>query len=464
MFAEEMDRSRGFCRSNRTLMTSFNQLQIDDVKSVWHPYTQHQTALPPIPIVEASGQYLYSADGKCYTDFIASWWVNIHGHCHPCISKAIASQALTLDHVMFAGFTHEPASKLATRLIEETGFSEGKVFYSDNGSTAVESALKIAIQYWKNIGTPRNRVIAFNGAYHGDTFGAMSVGKTSGFFNHFRDYFFSVDFFSPPNCWHGHDVAIHDAEAIELFHNYLIHNADQCVAVIVEPLVQGSLGMKMHSPFFLEQFCKLAKQYGVLVIFDEVMTGFGRTGQMFAYKHLSIKPDILCLSKGITGGTLPLGATIVGQSIFDSFKGDSFASALAHGHSYTANPIACSAANASLDIFKSDKTMEKIKVIDKWLLTHFLKQFLENPLCENTRVLGCIAATEIKYQASEYASKYSQQLQQKLLSKGFLIRPLGNVIYLMPPYCISENDIKTGCVSISETIEEVYYEMGNQQY
>lgn len=230
----------------------------------------------------------------------------------------------------------------------------------------------------------------------------------------------------------------------------------------MEPLVQGASGMKMHSLFFLDQFCKLVKKYGVILIFDEVMTGFGRTGHMFALEHINVTPDILCLSKGITGGTLPLAATLVAGYIFDSFKGDSFTKALSHGQSYTANPIACAAANASLDIFKFENTIQKNKNLNALLTKHFLYHFMEHPLCEKTRILGGIAATEIQYLASEYASQHSQQLQQRLLSKGLLVRPISNTIYLMPPYCISESDIQFACFTISNTIKEFFHEMERQ--
>src|SRR5690554_4642834 len=305
-----------------------------DRKVVWHPFTQVQTDPAPLPIISAKGSILYDEQGKSYIDCNSSWWVNVHGHGNSRIGRAIEQQFKTLDHIVFAGSTHLSAVELAECVIDllPDGFS--KVFYSDNGSTAVEVALKMAIQYWHNQNIEKTRFLALEGAYHGDTFGAMSIGQRGYFNQPFESLFFDADYLAFP-------TAENEAENLEKAEH--LFKTGEFVAVIVEPLVQGSAGMKMYSELFLDQLIKVAHQYDVLVIFDEVMTGWGRTGKMFAMNYCQEQPDFVCFSKGITGGVLPMGMTVTKSFIFDAFLDESKLKALLHGHSFTANPIACAA-------------------------------------------------------------------------------------------------------------------------
>lgn len=423
-----------------------------DVQYIWHPYTQHGTAGLAVPIARAQGAYLYDQDGKRYIDLISSWWVNIHGHGHPALQAAIARQATELDHIMFAGFTHEPAVTLAQRLLKISGFTDGKVFYSDDGSTAVESALKMAIQYWKNRGEPRQRILALEGAYHGDTFGAMSIGKKSGYFGSFDEFFFEVDFADVPEIWIGQTDDGQEARALERAKKILESAPGQFAALIVEPLVQGAVGMRFYSVSYLEKLGNLARSHGALLIFDEIMTGFGRTGTFFAFEQTSIKPDIICVSKGITGGTLPLAATLARGFIFENFIGNTFEKALAHGHSYTGNPIACAVANASLDLFESNRCLEKVALINRWYQQHFLP-FCERHSClEKPRLLGDIAAVNLSLPDHDYGGVFSYNLYLRYLSEGLIIRPMGQAIYLLPPYCIEEPDIQAACHGIDASL------------
>ncbi|MBL7663344.1 adenosylmethionine--8-amino-7-oxononanoate transaminase [bacterium] len=423
-----------------------NSLVNIDRQSIWHPYTQHETALPPIAIKSAKGAVLYGEDGKEYLDLISSWWVNLHGHSHPKLVQAIKDQAEKIQQIMFAGFTHEPAALFAEKLIQvaNSNLSDkyfSKVFYTDDGSTSVEAALKIAHQSWKNQGENQRRIFfALDGAYHGDTFGAMSLGQSSGFFDNFKDLAFAVKTVKVPEHWCGKAaLAEEEGQILEEFSKQLKLFATETVALIVEPLVLGASGMRCYRPQFLQALCEIARAAGLLVIFDEVMTGFGRTGKMFAYEHLDFVPDLVCLSKGITGGMLPLGATLVGEKLFKSFLGTSFSQALAHGHSYTANPLACAVALRSLELFSEEQSLEKVAQISNWYQAHLAK-LAENEQVEKLRTLGTILAFDLKTDGA-YGSQTSLDLRKFFLERGLLIRPLGNTIYLLPPYCIKESQL-----------------------
>lgn len=404
---------------------------------IWHPFTQAQTAGDPIVINRAEGACLYDFQDKEYLDLISSWWVNIHGHCHPKIVKALTHQAQTLDHVMFAGFTHAPAVHLAQELTAKLPPSLSRIFYSDNGSTAVEVAIKMAIQYWHNQKIPKKRIIAFEGAYHGDTFGAMALGQSSGFHHPFADYLFEVNFIPYPATWQK-DETVNEKEALSLakLDQLLQDKGEEIAALIIEPLVQGAGGMRFCRPEFLEEVMHRCRAAEVLVIYDEVMTGFGRTGTLFACQQHPTAPDFLCASKGLTGGFLPLALTVTSEKIYQNFLGHTFERAFTHGHSYTANPLGCAVALASLSLFEEEKTFDKIKEIHE---VHLKRMALlsEAKGIFRCRIQGTIAAMEVHVEETQYGSSLSQQLRQAFLTAGLNLRPLGNVIYLMPPYCIS---------------------------
>lgn len=397
---------------------------------IWHPYTQMKVWPEAIGITRGEGIYLIDEEGNRYMDAIASWWVNLHGHSHPYIAQRISEQLLQLEHCIFAGFTHEPAVQLAERLLPLLPGQMKKVFYSDNGSTAVEVALKMAYQYWQNKGIDRKKIIALDGAYHGDTVGAMSVSARSLFTKKFDPLLFDVSFIpfpSEPNC-------------ITELRKILAHN--DVAAIILEPLVQGSAGMRMYSVEALEEIMKLCKQHDCLVIADEVMTGFGRTGTLFACGQLkSAAPDIVCLSKGLTGGTLPLGITACTQDIYDAFLGEDGMTTLYHGHSFTANPIACTAALASLDLSLAEACVANIRRI---VTSHagFLAKIKQHDKLLDARQCGTIIALELNTgNATSYLNQQRNFIYRFFLERKILLRPLGNIIYILPPYCITDEEL-----------------------
>ena len=403
----------------------------DDAKYVWHPFTQIQTEPSPLLISSAINATLFTVDGKSYLDCNSSWWVNVHGHGNEHIAKAIQSQFAAIDHVIFAGATHEKAIELSKRIVEKLNCDLQKVFFSDNGSTAVEVAIKMCMQFWHNQGIKKSRVLALEGAYHGDTFGAMSVGERDYFNAPFESFFFNVDFLEFPTEANEKQLL---AKAKTLF------ESGEFISLIVEPLIQGSAGMRFYSVSFLEELVNLAKANNVLVIFDEIMTAFGRTGTLFAFEHTNVRPDIICLSKGLTGGVLPLGLTVATNAIFDAFLSDERAKAFLHGHSFTGNPLACAAACASLDLFEKAATWENIKAIETRNLS-FLEKLEKHPTIDNARVYGTILALNLKTDGpSGYFSKIRDTAYTFFLENGLLLRPLGNVLFINPPYCLTEKE------------------------
>jgi adenosylmethionine-8-amino-7-oxononanoate aminotransferase len=411
---------------------------------IWHPYTHAKLDPPPIKIARAEGVYLYSEDGRRFLDAISSWWVNLHGHGHPAIAAAIADQARKLEHVIFAGFTHEPAEELASRLSTVLPASLSHIFFSDNGSTAVEVALKIAVQYWRNTGMPqKRRIIALEHAYHGDTVGAMAVSADSVFTDAFRKLMFPVRRAHSAYCHRcpvGKRRCECDIDCVLHLENLLERYDSEIAAVIVEPLLQGAGGMIVHPVEFLERVRDRCKQHNVLLIADEVLTGFGRTGQMFACELANVIPDLMCLSKGLTGGFLPLGATACGAHIYEAFSGRDRALTFFHGHSYSGNPLACAAANASLRVFETEPVFERIEKITRGHEKR-LPFFQRHPAIADVRTLGTLAALELKAGDAGYLSSLRGFLYQFFLSRGILLRPLGNVLYLLPPYVITENEL-----------------------
>ncbi|GGK82523.1 adenosylmethionine--8-amino-7-oxononanoate transaminase [Rufibacter glacialis] len=405
-----------------------NSLSERDQLVNWHPYTQMQTAPPPIGIVRGEGAVLFAEDGREYIDAVSSWWVNIHGHAHPHIAERVSQQLRTLEHVIFAGFTHAPAVELSERLLKLLPANQAKVFYTDNGSTAVEVALKMALQYWHNQGIPKSKIIALEGSYHGDTFGAMSISERSVFTRPFQQYLFDVEFLPVP--------VPGQEEAVLAKMEELLTRPD-IAAFVFEPLVLGTAGMVMYEPEVLDKLMALCRQKGVIIIADEVMTGFGRTGKRFAADYLTQAPDLMCFSKGITGGTMALGVTTCTHQLYASFLSEDKTKALFHGHSYTANPIACAAALASLDLVEPEDFLQNL---DRISAAHaaFALVLKNKPGIKEVRQRGTILAVELEVGATTYFHSLRDQLYQLALENGVLLRPLGNIVYVLPPYCITQ--------------------------
>ncbi len=424
-----------------------------DSRYIWHPFTQMKNAGEPVAICKGEMALLFDEEGKKYIDAISSWWVNLHGHCHPRLAQAIANQAKELDHVIFAGFTHRPAAHFARELFRKTPQNVKKIFFSDNGSTAVEVALKMAVQYWSNEALTKNgvkakrRLVALKGSYHGDTFGAMSVGERGGFNAPFHQMLFDVEYIDSPS----HRGKSQNSAYAQL--EKIMQDGD-IAAFIFEPLVQGAGGMLMHQADELNELLAICKTHGVLTIADEVMTGFGRTGRMFASEALSHQPDIICLSKGITGGILPLGATLCTQEIYDAFLSEGHEKTLFHGHSFTGNPITLAAA------------LENLSMVDEALQTGipriaaghtgFLETLVSHPRVKNARQCGTILAFDINTgKESSYFDSIRDRLYRRFMSEGVLLRPLGNTVYVMPPYCITGEQLQ----KVYSTIEKVLGEI-----
>lgn len=410
------------------------------MSNFWRPFTQEAIASDRIKIKSAKGIYLYDENGKKYIDCISSWWTINHGHCHPKIVKAIQEQAQQLDHVIAADLSNNSSELLIEGLKKFLDKSLCKFFFSDNGSTAVEVAMKIAYQYWINKEQKKQYFITFQGGYHGDTLGAMSLGKSSNFFTPFNDMMYqnilSIDF---PETWESDEKRDEkEKRSIVQFEQIIDQYQGNIACFILEPLIQGASGMRFCSINFLNKICKIAKENDILLIFDEVMTGFGRTGKMFAYQHLDHVPDIIALSKGITGGMLPLGLTIATGAIYEAFYSDKISKAFLHGHSYTANPIVCAAANAAIGLF-TDDTFKKIAQIENW----YKRYIVDLTNIEKIRIMGNICAFDVKNVDTKYGSNFSKEFKKKSFKAGFIIRPLGNTVYLIPPFCIKEEDVKS---------------------
>lgn len=401
-----------------------------DLAVIWHPYTQMHTALPPIPIVRGEATCLFDEDGKKYIDAISSWWTNIHGHSHPHIAKKVSEQLHKLEHAIFAGFTHEGAVELAERLLKILPDNQKKAFYSDNGSTAIEVAIKMCLQYWHNKGQGRNKIIAFKNAYHGDTFGAMAVSGRSAFTAAFDSLLFEVEFIDLP-----------EKANIDSLKSQISELKSETACFIFEPLVQGTAGMVMYEAEYLNELMAHCRKEDVLMIADEVFTGFGRTGKPFACNYVSEQPDIMCFSKGLTGGTMALGLTTCTQRIYDAFLSDDKLKTLFHGHSFTANPVACSSALASMDLFTADETRLSIERIVK-AHAEFAAKIKDHPKIKTIRQTGTILAMEWETGSNtSYFSSLRDTLYKYFLAAGIILRPLGNIIYILPPYCITDDEL-----------------------
>ena len=417
-----------------------------DRRHVWQPYTQMLTAPPSVPIIRAEGVYLHTADGRRILDGISSWWVNIHGHNNPRLNEALARQASSLAHVIFAGFTHEPGARLAEELARRAPGKLPHVFYTDDGSTAVEAALKMAYQYWRYRGdTSRRSFVAIENSYHGDTFGAMSVGGLEEFHAEFSDLLFRVHRANGPRSARAAEE--HSLEAI------LEREGDTVAAVIIEPMVQAACGMIIWPTDFLRYVRDVTRHYAIPLIADEVFTGFGRTGKMFACEHGPIEPDILCVSKAITGGYMPLAATLATGWIYDAFLSEDRGRAFFHGHSYTGNALACALGIESLAIFDEEDSLARVVRLEG-LFAERLERLRDHPLIRETRGLGGLAVMELKPGSRDgYLDDIGPRLAAALLERGLFLRPLGNVLYFLPPYVITDAEAHWAFDIIEDVLE-----------
>lgn len=418
-----------------------------DQRYVWHPFTQMLGAPPPVPIERAEGAYLVTSDGRRILDGISSWWVNIHGHAHPRLNRALAAQAEKMAQVIYAGCAHEPAARLSKSLIDISPPGLEKVFFSDNGSTAVEVALKMAYQVWRNRGeSRRTRFLALEGAYHGDTVGAMSVGGVPVFHGTYQDLLFDVERVPVPEGI-GDPSSGAAAEVAEDIARRMA--SDPTLAgVVLEPMIQGAGGMVIWPASFLARVREVTAEQGVLLIADEVFTGFGRTGRMFACEHADVTPDLMCLSKALTAGMLPMSVTLSTQEVFDAFLSEDKSRTFFHGHSFTANALACAVANESLALFHDEDRLGRVQQLEA-LFAERLARLNNYPSVRYVRGLGGVAVVELD--GAGYLDGVGARISERLLEQDFLLRPLGNVIYFLPPYVVTDSE----CHAVFDALEAI---------
>ena len=417
-------------------------------RRIWHPFTQHGLGEPEVLIDRAEGARLFTTCGREIIDAISSWWVTLHGHGHPRIAAAIAQQAARLEQVIFAGFTHAPAETLAERLLARAPAGLDYVFFSDSGSTAVEVAVKMAVGFWHHQGERRTTLVALEDGYHGDTFGAMACGARGLFTEPYWPMLFAVEHLPFP-------APGRERQTIAAFAALLARASDQVAALIVEPLVLGAGGMRMYPPWVLGELAALCRAHGVLLIADEVMTGFGRTGTLFACQQAGVSPDLMCLSKGITGGFLAMGVTLASAAIFEAFRATERARMFFHSSSYTGNPLACAAALASLAIWDDEPVQDRIDAIS----SHHRREIArlkDHPALIDARQTGTIAAFEIRAGEAGYLAALGPSLYRFFLRRGVLLRPLGNVVYVLPPYCITRDQLDAVYDAIRAALDRVH--------
>jgi adenosylmethionine-8-amino-7-oxononanoate transaminase len=438
-----------------------------DLTYNWHPYTQMMNLRdnPPLLITRAAGRYLYDVDGKAYYDSNSSWWCNVHGHCHPKIREAVEKQMRILDHIMFGSIAHIPAIELAEKLVSITPPGLDRVFYSDNGSTAVEVALKMSVQYWRNTDHPEKcRIISLDAGYHGDTVGCMSVSNVELFRGAFDPLMFQAITAPTPHCddcilpcknksfgrlhW---DTDDENPPCLASMERLLIQHADITAAIILEPLLMGAGGMLIYPPAYLRGVAQLAKKYNVHLILDEVATGFGRTGKMFACEYAGITPDFMCLSKGLTGGTMPFAATMTTNSIYEGFLSTDSSKTFFHGHTYTANPIGCAIALASLQLFHDDNLLDNVNTLTPLLLKK-MQNFADIPIIKNIRVIGTVAAFDVIH--PDYA-ELLKKIYRAGLANGLIMRPMGKASYLFLPQSATIDEVEM----VFEKLDGVYREI-----
>ena len=425
---------------------------------IWHPFSNSVLDPAPIRVTKAEGVFLHTADGRRIIDAISSWWVNLHGHANPRIAAAIAEQARNLEHVILAGFTHDAAEELAERLRKWVPRDLTHLFFSDDGSTAVEVALKLAVQHFQNLSRPEKReIVALEHGYHGDTAGAMSVSDESPFTQAFQSMRYPVHRVHSAYCYRcpvGLRRESCHIECLQQLEQLLAERADQIAAVIVEPLLQGAGGMIVHPVEFLQKVRALCTHHDVFLIADEVLTGFGRTGKMFACDLANVTPDLMCISKGITGGFLAMGVTLCSDRVESAFRSENRLHSFYHGHSYTGNALACAAANANLRIFDDEPVFARIDTIAK-IHAERLAQMRDFHQVGETRQLGSIGVLELRVDDPGYLSSLRHKLYSFFLERGVLLRPLGNVVYVLPPYAIEPEQLHRVYDVITEAIETV---------
>jgi adenosylmethionine---8-amino-7-oxononanoate aminotransferase len=408
--------------------------------AVWHPFTQHAVEADMPFVARTGGAYLQTADGRRILDAISSWWVVTHGHRHPAIVEAIRTTAERLDQIIFAGFTHEPAEKLAAALTALAPKGLDWVFYSDSGSTSVEVALKMALGYFRNAGTPRSRIVVMENSYHGDTIGAMSVGARGVFNAAYEPLLFDVD--TLPFPLPGREQQTFDCLEALL-------RGQKTAALVVEPLVLGAGGMLTYPAWVLTELKRIVERSGTLFIADEVMTGWGRTGTLFACEQAGVAPDILCTSKGLTGGSIPLAATLASDAIFRAHYSRDRSRTFFHSSSYTANPIACAAALANIDVWRNEPVKERIAVLSR-MQAERAARFRCDPRFADIRLAGTIAVFDLRVERAGYLAEIGPKLRAFFLRRDLLVRPLGNIVYLLPPYCVTATELDR----LYDTVEE----------
>jgi len=448
------------------MATSTNaHLAARDLTHLWHPCTQMKDheLWPPIPVRRAAGCWLEDYDGRRYLDAISSWWVNLFGHCHPGISAAISAQLQQLEHVLLAGMTHEPAILLAENLTRIAPPGLSRCFLADNGSAAVEVALKMSFHYWQNRGrSAKRRFVTLSNSYHGETLGALAVGNVALYKHTYQPLLMDVLIAPSPDCYErepGQSWQQHSRARFVAMRELLERHASEIAAVIVEPLVQCAGGMRMYDPIYLSLLREACDQHGVHLIADEIAVGFGRTGTLFACEQAGIRPDLLCLSKGLTGGYLPLSAVLCGEEIYQAFYADHEARrAFLHSHSYTGNPLACAAANATLSIFATTSVLADNRALAAHLAAR-LAPLAAHPHVAEVRQTGMIAAVElvrdrVTREAWPWQERRGFRLHRYALSRGVLLRPLGGALYFMPPYVITPTEIDLMVQVAAEGIEQ----------
>lgn len=445
-----------------------NELQKKDLEYIWHPCSQMKDyeKLPPIVIKNGKGVYLEDVDGNKYIDAVSSWWVNLFGHSNDRINKALYNQASTLEHVIFAGFSHEKAIELCERIIKVAPKGMKKVLFGDNGSSAVEIALKLSFQYHMQVGKKKKtKFIAISDAYHGETMGALSVGGVDLFSSMYKPLLIETIKVNGPDCYrcpYSKNREICNAECFEIMEKAIKENHEEITAVIIEPMIQGAAGMKMYSPNYLKKLRKLCDEYDINLIADEIAVGFGRTGKMFACEHAGISPDIMTVSKGLTAGYMPMSLVLTTDKIYDAFYDDyETMKAFLHSHSYSGNPLGCAVAVETLKIFEEENILDTIDKKSKYLKEKIESTLLDIEYVGDYRQLGMIGAIELvknkeTKEAFPWQDRIGYKIYQLALKKGVLLRPLGNVIYFMPPYIITKEEIDIVVDTARECIEEYF--------